>query len=203
MIDYTANASYKLLLETAEQLIREKGCRHTTLQQIMLSTGLSKGAIYHYVKSKEELFGLILASQVELINDSFLLTIEKSCSLTAPLLAITEGLDRLQQKDSVANQILTYLLSQKDKPGIANVLQQFHERSTATLLEWIESGQKEGLIAQTVDARKAAEQGVMLSYGMCVRNIMLADTLSSPARAFEKEDFYTFMLLILQDGTSE
>jgi len=35
---------------------------------------------------------------------------------------------------------------------------------------------------------------------MCIRNIMLADAGSSPARSFEKEDFYQFMLLILQGG---
>lgn len=198
MVDHTANPSYKLLLETAEKLVKEKGCRLTTLQQIMLSTGLSKGAIYHYVKSKEELFGLILAAYIERINDSFDLAAEQSCSLEIPLRAIVEGLDQLQEKDSAANQILTYLLSQKDKPGIANVLQQFHERSTAALLHWIESGQHEGIIGSDVDARKAAEQGVMLAYGMCVRNIMLADTQLSPARAFEKEDFYQFMLLILK-----
>ncbi|HTG69112.1 MAG TPA: helix-turn-helix domain-containing protein [Candidatus Udaeobacter sp.] len=200
MVDHTANLSYKLLLETAQQLIEEKGCRNTTLQQIMLSTGLSKGAIYHYVKSKEELFGLILASQLEVINTSFHLAVAQSCNLTGPLLAIAEGLVQLQQKDSVANQILTYLLSQKDKPGIPDVLQQFHERSTAVSLYWIETGQREGVIDRTVDARKAAEQFVMLSYGMCIRNIMLADAGSSPARSFEKEDFYQFMLLILQGG---
>jgi AcrR family transcriptional regulator len=200
MVDHASNSSYKRLLETAEQLITEKGCRNTTLQQIMLSTGLSKGAIYHYVKSKEELFGLILSAQLEQINDSFHLAVEEGRNLTVPLRAIAEGFEQLQQKDSAANQILTYLISQKDKPGVAGVLQQFHERSTAASCSWIELGQREGVISRAVDARKAAEQCVMLSYGMCLRNMMLAEAGVSTARAFEKEDFYQFMLLILQGG---
>ncbi|WP_175471903.1 helix-turn-helix domain-containing protein [Paenibacillus naphthalenovorans] len=41
--------TFQFILSTTEQLIKEKGCQQTTLQDIMERTGLSKGAIYHYV----------------------------------------------------------------------------------------------------------------------------------------------------------
>ncbi|MDF2935058.1 MAG: transcriptional regulator BetI [Paenibacillaceae bacterium] len=50
----------KAVLETTEQLAAEIGCQNTTLQEIIKRSGMSKGAIYHYVQSKDELFGLIL-----------------------------------------------------------------------------------------------------------------------------------------------
>lgn len=50
----------KHVLETTEQLAAEIGCQNTTLQEIIKRSGMSKGAIYHYVQSKDELFGLIL-----------------------------------------------------------------------------------------------------------------------------------------------
>lgn len=200
MADHAKNASYKLLLETAQRLIGEKGCRSTTLQDIMLSTGLSKGAIYHYVKSKEQLFGLVLAKQVEEVNEAFHQAVQRSSNLTGPLLAIAEGLSSLQQNDGTANLIMTYLLSQKDKPGISDVLRQFHERLTETAAYWIETGQRGGVIDQTLDAFKTAEQFVMLSYGMYMRNIMMADAGITAERSFGANEFYAQMLSILQGG---
>lgn len=44
------------ILDTAEQLFVEKGYDHTSLQNIIDKTGLSKGAIYHHFASKEEIF---------------------------------------------------------------------------------------------------------------------------------------------------
>ena len=59
------NPSFQNILLTTEELILEKGCRNTTLKDIIERTGLSKGAIYHYVASKDELFGLILKTKIE------------------------------------------------------------------------------------------------------------------------------------------
>lgn len=44
------------ILDTAERLFIEKGYDHTSLQEIIEETGLSKGAIYHHFASKEEIF---------------------------------------------------------------------------------------------------------------------------------------------------
>ncbi|WP_027092074.1 TetR/AcrR family transcriptional regulator [Cohnella thermotolerans] len=55
----------QLLLDTARQLIREKGCMKTTFSDIMERSGLSKGAIFHYVKGKDDLLGMLLRSGIE------------------------------------------------------------------------------------------------------------------------------------------
>lgn len=44
------------ILDTAERLFIEKGYDHTSLQEIIDETGLSKGAIYHHFTSKEDIF---------------------------------------------------------------------------------------------------------------------------------------------------
>lgn len=43
------------ILEASENLFAEKGFDATTMQDIMARSGLSKGAIYHHFKSKEEI----------------------------------------------------------------------------------------------------------------------------------------------------
>ena len=44
------------ILDTAERLFIKKGYDHTSLQDIIESTGLSKGGIYHHFTSKEDIF---------------------------------------------------------------------------------------------------------------------------------------------------
>ena len=44
------------ILDTAERLFIKKGYDHTSLQDIIESTGLSKGGIYHHFASKEDIF---------------------------------------------------------------------------------------------------------------------------------------------------
>ena len=41
------------ILSAAERLFAQKGYAKTTLQDIIDTTGLSKGAVYHHFKSKE------------------------------------------------------------------------------------------------------------------------------------------------------
>lgn len=43
------------ILNAAAALFAEKGYAHTTLQDIIETTGLSKGAVYHHFQSKEEI----------------------------------------------------------------------------------------------------------------------------------------------------
>ena len=46
-----------LILDVAYRLFMEKGYEHTSIQDIIDHLGgLSKGAIYHHFKSKEEIF---------------------------------------------------------------------------------------------------------------------------------------------------
>ena len=44
------------ILDTAERLFIEKGYDRASLQDIIVGTGLSKGAIYHHFTSKEDIF---------------------------------------------------------------------------------------------------------------------------------------------------
>ncbi|WP_156286636.1 TetR/AcrR family transcriptional regulator [Oceanivirga salmonicida] len=45
-----------LILETASKLFIKKGYDNTTIQDILNETKLSKGAIYHHFKSKDDIF---------------------------------------------------------------------------------------------------------------------------------------------------
>lgn len=61
------------ILDTATELFLEKGYENTTIQDIIDSLGdLSKGAIYHHFKSKEEIVEAVSNRFTEKIYNSFL-----------------------------------------------------------------------------------------------------------------------------------
>lgn len=184
----------KLILETTKELVSEKGCRKMTLNDIMERTGLSKGAIYHYVKSKDELFVLILLERLELINSRFYAQVDKGAQeLEGPLNEIIKSLPSLQNPNEVTNRILIYLLGQNDVPAISSVLHQFYEQTARLSKQWIESGQRAGAISKNIDAAKTSELFVLLSYGMRMRS-----ALSSQLHAFTADDFSEFMMGLLK-----
>ncbi|WP_244226785.1 TetR/AcrR family transcriptional regulator [Paenibacillus protaetiae] len=69
------------LLDSIKELIREKGCHSITMKDIMEKSGLSKGVIFHYVKSKDEIFAWMLQERLEETNDHFMNAVEQGADL--------------------------------------------------------------------------------------------------------------------------
>lgn len=198
--DKSMNASLRLLLDIAKQMILEKGCRATTLQDIADRSGLTKGAIYHYVKSKDELFGLILEAGIEQTNQLFFESVAKAPSgpegLQGPLGTLSERLRSMTSEDSAANLIFIYLLSQKDKPAVGNILKRYNEASIETSTRWIEVGQQAGAIPGHIDANKAARMFVLFKNGLQVQHI-IAEVEDST----DELDVFRFMMNALGGGS--
>ncbi len=168
------NASFQHILDTTEQLIKEKGCPHTTLQDIIERSGLSKGAIYHYVSGKDELFGLVLKSKMEHMNTSFNGVVAGTPPKDAvlPIQFIAEGMAAQTEGHDVTSKIFTYLLGQIDNPKVASILQEIYGFSLRTAKSWIEIGQKAGAIPEEINAEKMASLFMVFTYGLRVQNII-------------------------------
>lgn len=171
------NASFQTIMDTTEALIQEKGCRQTTLQDIIQRTGLSKGAIYHYVSGKDELLGLVLKSRVEQINARFseVVNSPNTSGLGNPLQLIAEGMIRSTSHLDVTNKIFIYLLSQMDNPKVAEMVQEVYGITLQTCTRWIEVGKMHGVIPVEVEGTKIAESLVMFMYGMRVQNMIMQE----------------------------
>lgn len=70
------------LVETARHLFQTKGYDDVTMQDVMDTLGIAKGTIYHYFKSKDELFEAVIESIVE-TNINHMQTIVETASGTA------------------------------------------------------------------------------------------------------------------------
>ncbi len=161
-------SSYQLILDTAEQIIQEKGCRQTTMQDIIDRSGLSKGAIYHYVSGKNELFGQILKTKMDGMNESFKRSVSETPNgeATPPIRMIAEAIQRNTDRNAVTNKIFTYLLSQTDNPKIEAMMNELHRFNLELSRRWIETGQQAGAIPREIDAAKMAGLFIVFSYGM-------------------------------------
>ncbi|MDF2681508.1 MAG: TetR/AcrR family transcriptional regulator [Brevibacillus sp.] len=190
------NPSFQLLLTITEELIEEKGCHQTTLQDIIKRSGLSKGAIYHYVKSKDELLGLLLRKRLERIGTQFYEKVHQGeHNLHSPLAAISDALRHIHDPKDVTNLIFIYLLSKKDDPTIGKMLTAIYERSVQNSQEWIELGQKNGVIPASLDAEKTATLFTILTYGIRVQTVVSPDM-----KTFGAEDVFQIMYQTLSNG---
>lgn len=187
--------TFHALLTAAKELIREKGCLNTTLQDILARTGLSKGALYHYVQSKDELFALILQSGIEQANARFQQQLEKSAygDLLGPLSVIVDNLLPEQNTEpNVTDLIFIYLLSHKDKPGISELLANVSRYSLETSTRWIQMGQRGGAIPADLDAQKAA-----LLLEMSIKGLRVMKSIPGSEELVHKDDLFAFMQKIL------
>ncbi len=68
----------KLILDVSTKLFMEKGYENTSLQDIINNLGgLTKGAIYHHFKSKEEIYNAVIYRMTADTDDDILEIIEK------------------------------------------------------------------------------------------------------------------------------
>lgn len=165
------SATLQFILETAESLIQEKGCRQTTLQDIIERTGLSKGAIYHDVSGKDELFGMILKTNMSMMYEQFHSIVAESpgADVTNPVRFITDQIGVQTGKDDAASKIFIYLLSQNDNPKVAAILGSVYDFSYQMTSQWIEFGKEAGVIPQEVQTEKIAALFMSFLYGMRVQ----------------------------------
>lgn len=182
-----------LLLDAAILLIQEKGCHAITMKDIMDKSGLSKGAIFHYVKSKDEIFVWVLQERLEDTNNRFINEVEQGRrSFDEPMLKISESISAYETAD-VTNKVLMYLLGKEDEPLIADALHQYYERSVSLSEQWIQTGQQHGVIPETIDAGKTADMFVLLTLGLRVRS-----SIPNVSAAYTAQDFTSFITELLK-----
>jgi AcrR family transcriptional regulator len=184
----------KLLLDTVKSLIQTKGCNLVTMADIMELSGLSKGAIFHYVKSKDELFAWVLQDRLEQINMQFTQKVDSSNpTFEQPMEQIANHLWQLEDDSAIANQVLIYLMSKAQQPFVSKVLTQFYEQSISYSERWIKEGQSHGVISKELHATKTAEMFVLLSFGFRLRS-----TIQTTDESFGIQDYISFIHQQLQ-----
>lgn len=108
------------IMDAGAQLFIQKGYDGATLQDIMDATGLSKGAIYHHFKSKEDIF-IRICDRIGEENARLLSSVRDDPSLTGA--QKLKGIFRTALIDQIHNQLallnmMPYLLDNSRFLGI-------------------------------------------------------------------------------------
>ncbi|MYW04642.1 TetR family transcriptional regulator [Streptomyces sp. SID3343] len=139
------------LLRIASRMFAERGFESTSVQEIVAAAGVTKGAMYHYYASKDDLlvqiYHRMLEMQTERLNtiaDGSGPVVDRLREAAADVVVTT--LDNLD--DAVVYFRSMHLLAPDKQAEIRAERRRYHERFRAL----IEAGQAEGLLRSDVSA---------------------------------------------------
>lgn len=152
------------IMEAALELFASKGFSRTSISDIAKAAGISKGLMYNYFESKEQLLHAIVKGAMEEAEGVMLQTMAELSDPKEQLLAIVEGTFQLVKSHEHFWMLLTSLAFQ---PEISEEIDWIHIHKWESTLEafknllgqlGIEDTEKEGLLmGATLD-------GIMLHY---------------------------------------
>ena len=142
------------ILEAAQRLFLEKGYEHTTIQDIVDELGgLTKGAVYHHFKSKEDII-CALSDKLFAENNPFA-AVKQRKDLNA-LQKMREAV-KLNQQNTQEKQLNIEALPLLENPRIlVEMIQSNHQQLTPLWQDLLEEGIADGSI-QTEYPKEMAE----------------------------------------------
>lgn len=148
------------ILEAAERLFLEKGFEQTTIQDIVDALGdLTKGAVYHHFKSKEEIMDAV-SDRMFLRNNPFVEASKRS-DLNG-LEKIRESI-RLNQGDEERRAITVQSMPILENPRfLAGMIKENQQTLVPYLRKFIEEGIQDGSI-HTQYPQELAEVMILLT----------------------------------------
>jgi AcrR family transcriptional regulator len=158
------------ILEGALRCFAEKGYAATTIDDIVRSLGISKGAIYNYFSSKEDIYVQIMDSRmnrfVESLRDNFAQEASAATKLRYLIQRLTgQPLEDLRRLLSFH---LEYSLHASRQEELKASIQKHADTALAFMAELIAEGKRNGEFRAEVDERLAASMFWALRDGIAL-----------------------------------
>lgn len=185
----TVNDLRGRILMASRQCFSKRGFDLTTLGDIQQAAGVSRGAIYHHFKSKEEIIQVITSENLGRMGDKVAEILEVARSEHLPVAKVLEHLcDFVEQivfGPGQAMGIRVWAASTVDD-GIRRTMVAAFERIRALMVELIADYQSKGEIDDSVDAQELASVLFAVTIpGFQVQRIFLDDRSVAP-KAYAK-----------------
>jgi AcrR family transcriptional regulator len=164
--DRIRHTTTEKLLKTALSLFCDKGYHSTSIEDIARQSEISKGLLYHYFKSKEE----VLAALVEIRINDVLVVMNAAKAKSTPakqIRHITEGaLEDVRQKPEVFRFYLNLFTQPKLDPVVAKYSQKLMDEQANQFKVQTEMFEKLGVEKPRQRSLyfSSTLQGIMLMY---------------------------------------
>ncbi len=148
----------KYIVEKARQVFAEKGYRSVTMKDIIEACDISRGGLYLYFPSTQEIFLEVLKREQEMGDDVFTTQVEEDAT-PADILALfiaAQKAELLNSKDNLAMATYEYYFAHKPEKR-DNFLKEQYSAAVDALTQLIEMGVEDGEL-YCEEPQTAAEQ---------------------------------------------
>jgi AcrR family transcriptional regulator len=136
----------KKIIETAAKEFAEKGFENANINEIATMSGIGKGSIYLYFKTKKELYLATMETVVEYFNDASEQIMKLDCSVKAKLKLCIESLF-LFEKESYPFLILWSRYQFQNNPDFQEEVFLIYEDLQQPLCQIVKEGVKQGVFS--------------------------------------------------------
>jgi AcrR family transcriptional regulator len=152
------------ILEAANKVFAERGYHEATMDDIAKRLGVSKGAIYLYFSSKEDLFEAMCKTAPQAFKEILFSSFGDEAN---PIQSATQFFDKML-KLSASNPRLSFeILSEASRsPSLRRILKQNHEEYERVLTGFLAEGRKRKIVGDNLDIRPLANALIALWNGL-------------------------------------
>jgi len=152
------------ILDAANRVFAEKGYHEATMDDIGKRLGVSKGAIYLYFSSKEDLFEAMVRTAPQAFKEILYSSFGDEAD---PVQSATQFFDKML-KLSASNPGLSFeILSEASRnPNLKRILKQNHAEYEEVLTSFLAEGQKRRFVGDNLDIRPLANSLIALWNGL-------------------------------------
>lgn len=147
------------IVDAAEKVIFEKGYEHATMDEIAEVAELSKGTLYLYFKTKEELYLAIALRGDLILRDATLRAIERETIGINKVTACGRAYFEMYENQRNYFDALNYLDTKQLTPEMMHERHEAFQRNEGVLqllVEIIEQGKQDGSIRNDINANLQA-----------------------------------------------
>ncbi len=152
------------ILKAALRTFSEKGYHQTTMDDIAKRLGVSKGALYLYFPSKEELFRGCYETAPQAFSEILRSTFK---DFRNPMQNVQDFFDKMQERFA-SNSALSYeIFAQASRnPTIRKILKENYDEYARIMTRFLEEMKERGVLEKNLETRALAKALIALWNGM-------------------------------------
>ena len=152
------------IVEAALRTFTEKGYHQTTMDDIAKRLGVSKGALYLYFPSKEELFKGCYETAPQAFSEILHSTFK---DFRTPMQNMQDFFDKMQDRFA-SNSALSYeIFAQASRnPTLRKILKENYDEYARILTRFLEEMKERGVLEKNLETRALAKALIALWNGM-------------------------------------
>jgi len=175
-------ATHDRILCAAIELFAKNGLGNTSIKDIAKLAGASVGLMYHYYKTKEEVFGALVKMSLEEMQEIDAIFDSGDCALKILTRLCEEVIGGLEASYEFAqwSVMFSHPLPKKHDKEWADAFVNYHNKMIGLMTSLIKRGQKEGKFKKG-DAAMLAQHFIATLDGLCTLQLSQKDAFIVPS----------------------